>query len=124
MSDFSFHGKTQVTVVEDVVHTHLEGGFNTEGIQNYETLVLQAKPNSANWKLVDHAKDKAGITPEAMIELNRVFKHFIQQGCCCIVEDISSAFAFALEKNVLHDIQVPTLITDSEVEANEFVARC
>lgn len=123
MSGFLSHGKTEVVVIGNVVHTYLEGGFNVEGIKSYETAVLNAKPSSDDWKLIDHAKDKAGITPDAMAELKRVFQNFIQQGCVCIAEDINSTFAMALQKYVLDDISIPNLITDCEYEAHEFVSR-
>lgn len=115
------HGETSVEVIGDVVHTYPVGGFNELGILEYEKAVLAAIPESSSWQLVDHPMHKAGLTPMAMPELNRVFKGFIQLNCLAIAEHVESTFGLALEKFVLHDLKVPTLVSNNESEIEAFL---
>lgn len=123
MSIFTPHGQVTAEVKHGVVHTYLEGGFNEEGIEHYKQQVLALTSHLQSWKLINHAKDKAGITPDAMVLLNQTYKYFIQCHCTCIVDEICSPFSHALLKHVFHDITVPYLVTTETDQIETFVAQ-
>ena len=109
-------------MLDGVVHTYLIGGFNEQGIREYERKVLAIIPKTKSWALVDHPLERAGLTPEAMKELNRVFKRFIELGCCVIVANVGSSYAWGLQNWVLHDLNVPTFVTEQQDVIEDILA--
>ncbi|MEM9304575.1 MAG: hypothetical protein AAGE01_20860 [Pseudomonadota bacterium] len=116
------HGDFRLEWQGRVLHNYPVGGFNEYGIRRLQQAILDEAPEGIPWALVEHPKDRAGLTPEGLEEIRRMHLALVQHGCVCIGMDVAPTFGAILRDLVLSELPVPTIVGDQPDDIDTFVA--
>lgn len=115
------HGITNVELEGNIVRTKPVGGFNSEGVIQYAEKVLSIAPTDQQWVLYDEVDTNAGLTPEAVDELLKQFRHFIEKNCVAIGENINPTFGGIMQRDILSKLSIPTMVAQDKNKLDAFL---
>jgi len=104
-----------------IIHNYPVGGFNAEGIKAVTDAIIDIAPSKGHWALFEHPKKDAGLTPDGLEASQMMYEIFIENGCVAIALEIGCTFGGVLDREVLHDLPVPTMTGQDETNIEAFL---
>lgn len=110
------HGIFRVELIDHIVHTYPEGGFNEYGIIGIHETIIEPISGESVWVLFEHPKDLAGITPEALEEIIKSYQEYVKLVCIAIALEASPTWAQVFKSSVFDKVGLPTFTGSNESE--------
>jgi len=104
------HGKYKIELIGNVVHVFPTGGFNEQGIRQMHKEIASIAPKIKPWALLEHPKDIAGLTPEAIEELVSCYKSLSSINCVVAALQISGAWQGVFETRIVDKVNIPVYL--------------
>ena len=117
------HGEMEVVSEGDVVHTYPSGGFNEAGVKKFRQEVIIKAPKDKAWILFAHPKDKTGLTPEAVLELEKSFIEYEKLGCIAIAIEVSLVYSIVIQTYAIESLRIPCMVSQDKDELLRFIQR-
>lgn len=118
------HGNFKVELINSVVHAFPSGGFNERGVIELRKEILRIAPLDSSWILVEHPKDLAGLTPDALTELIKTYQVVSAHNCKAIALEINTTWHKIIKAHIKDSLDIPLYLSDDLESINDFLKDC
>ncbi|RTR39493.1 hypothetical protein EKG38_06705 [Shewanella canadensis] len=109
------HGEYKIELMNNIVHVFPSGGFNEQGIIQLHKKIASIAPHDKPWALLEHPKNIAGLTPEAVEELINSYQNLGKLNCVAAGLEVSSTWRRVFETLIVGKVDIPVYLnSDSE----------
>jgi len=115
------HGDFKIELIDNVVHVYPSGGFNEQGVELLNEEIVSIAPQDQPWAVLEHPKNSAGLTPEALSKIAGFYQKIGELNCVALGFEISSTWKGVLEKAFIDKVDIPICMSNDLEKVELFI---
>ena len=115
------HGNYKIELIKNIVHVFPSGGFNEQGVIQLHKEIASIAPHNMAWALLEHPKNVAGLTPEAVQELIKSYQNLSKLNCVVAGLEVSSTWQGVFEKSIVGKVNIPVYLNNDLAKLEQLI---